>query len=86
MNKCKIRGCRNLEWICKDCGRVVNTATLPITEWINFKDQKPSDNEYIAEIRHRYPAFCWIGKYKQINCEEEDEPDYWLRLPEPPKE
>jgi hypothetical protein len=29
MSECNIRGCRNLETVCKDCGRVICTKTLP---------------------------------------------------------
>jgi len=37
-----MRGCRNLEHRCKDCGRVVCTKTLPpFIEWINIEERLP---------------------------------------------
>ena len=45
VSKCIKRGCRNLEYRCKDCGRVVNTVTLPETDWVSVKDRLPEDGE-----------------------------------------
>ena len=59
---------------------------MKLVKWHKFKDLKPANGDYIAMVRKRYPAFYWIGFYDDKPCEEEDEPDYWLKLPELPKE
>lgn len=41
MNLCQIRGCRNLRWMCKDCGRTAVSAELITTpgQWISVADE-----------------------------------------------
>lgn len=45
MNDCQIRGCRNLETRCKDCGRLVCEKTFNPHEWISIQDEMPPKDE-----------------------------------------
>ncbi len=99
MQKCKERGCRNLEWRCKDCGRVASRATFPKgTEWISVKDRLPSK----ADLKFGNSVIIFIPNY--INMEEtetgpfvgscpwfenkfyyyNDLITHWMPLPKPP--
>lgn len=54
-------------------------------EWIKFDEQQPKKGEFIAAIRLKLPSFYWIGKYSPNNYNT-DEFEYWLPMPELPKE
>lgn len=58
---------------------------MTIGKWISVKDRPINDGECVGMIRRRYPAFYWIGKY-ETPLDETDEPDYYILLPEPPKD
>lgn len=80
MNDCQIRGCRKLEWICKDCGRVVASADFPKTlEWISVKEQPAPPFETVH--------LCVDGKVIvgwNESCQPEEDPAYcsWEQWPE----
>lgn len=46
LSDCQIRGCRNLEWRCADCGRIANMASVPdYPRWISVKKRLPEETE-----------------------------------------
>ncbi len=47
MSQCTISGCRNLEKICRDCGRVVCSYTFHPNQWISIADKKPPNELYV---------------------------------------
>ena len=56
-------------------------------KWIEYAKQKPEDGRFLVSIRHEYPCFYWVGVWKQDDSSEpEDEPEYYIYLPELPKE
>lgn len=56
-------------------------------EWINVKDKEPGPLQFILAFRSPYPSYYWMGFYAGIGCREEEEMfDWWMELPEPPKE
>ncbi len=96
MTDCQKRGCRNLEWKCSDCGRIVSTALfLKPEEWISVKD-RPSPPMQTVNL-------CINGKVLpgwNESVQPEEDPSYctwegegfgaegvthWMPLPEPPK-
>lgn len=42
MSECRIRGCRTLEWKCKECGRVCVTSDMTHIDWIRTEDSVPT--------------------------------------------
>lgn len=96
MNDCQIRGCRKLEWVCKDCGRMVASADFPhAIEWISVKDRPAPAMETVL--------LCIDGKVVpgwNESVQPEESPSYctwegegfgaegvthWALLPETPK-
>lgn len=98
---CHITGCRSLETKCKNCGRVVKTADFkPPYEWVSIKDRMPeTDTDVLVYINGKikidyrtedyYPSdddddlisdYSW-HKHGSMNNN-----DWWMSLPEPPKE
>jgi hypothetical protein len=97
MTDCTIRGCRNLEWKCADCGRVAMTAAFFRADgWISAKDRLPEEglrvltilkNEYFPEYKLDY--IVDLGHEKIWACilaDEFDRVTHWMFLPEPPEE
>ena len=98
MNECHIRGCRNLETVCKDCGRNVCTKCLPTNEWIKFLDTPPSHLEE-CKVAHYLPSgdkkagYCYSlatfldGEFMAFNSIKKiTNVTHWMCLPEPPQE
>lgn len=93
MNECTIRGCRNLEWRCKDCGRVCSNAEFG-NKWISIKDILPEENELVLLFGddgvfrgyYSYGSFSChpIGSYAGDGCVFGI--THWMPLPEPPNE
>lgn len=92
--ECHIRGCRNLETICKDCGRVVCTKELN-DGWISCKERLPVPGTYI--ILYHEKIGCCPGYFAMFNefyrflfgneyCELCKSVEKWMPLPQPPKE
>ena len=93
MNDCNKHGCRNLKWVCDDCGRVVSKATCPkLDGWISVK-QLPAmtkfPQEYLVYLRQgqiRVGYFHGDRFYISCECCFEDNPiTHYMDLPEPPK-
>ena len=99
MNECSKKGCRRLEWKCKDCNRVVNTVEfIDFTNdnWISVKDQMPEDDidilvydskkKEIFTVVYLIKTDLWIVN---CDCQEQtflDNATHWQPLPEPPKD
>lgn len=51
--------------------------------WISAKESEPEVGEFVGVFRIEYPSFCWIGIHDKPFSEREDEdiPDYWIKLP-----
>lgn len=48
MNQCLIRGCRNLETKCADCGQLVISRIMPpAMEWIYIEERLPQDGDIV---------------------------------------
>lgn len=47
MKECTIRGCRNLQTTCVECGRIVCTKCLPTSEWIKVSDKTPPNSRCV---------------------------------------
>jgi hypothetical protein len=102
MSKCTIRGCRNLEWKCKDCGRIASTAQFG-DKWISVKDEYPKfgvkyrylfiNGKRDITYGYAYPIDeGWdTGNPNNIWINDMDNQTnevaiYWMQLPEPPNE
>lgn len=98
MSNCHIRGCRNLEKKCKDCGRLVCDYQMPKSEWIKVKHRLPKENQ---EIIMTYNDLVMEGKFLNnkfyhpsvcahvqgyCNCEEQEGITHWMPLPDAPHE
>ncbi len=99
--QCHVNGCVNLESKCKDCGRIVSSATIakPM-KWKSTKDEPPHLGEwcliYVDDVH--YEKKFHVSKYKGKNLFEisdKSKPDYgtlscftnyWMPLPLPPEE
>lgn len=50
-DECIIRGCRNLNTICEDCGRLVVSRILPPSiEWIPIKEKIPEEYLWVLVL------------------------------------
>lgn len=95
MTKCTISGCRDLETICKDCGRVVCTKIfLPPDEWISVQNELPKDIFFGHESPEVLVLNSWgIKVGRQFNCGEWvdehlytiDAVTHWMPLPKMPE-
>ncbi len=48
MCECKIRGCRNVQTICIDCGRLICEKILPKgPEWIRVENEMPEEGQTV---------------------------------------
>lgn len=86
--ECEKRGCRNLEWRCKDCGRLVNTAEFPKSEWISVKDRLPEDDKQVIGWMPDQYKFMTYEDDTGVWYDEEYinwEVTHWMPLPELPK-
>ena len=76
MQECDKRGCRNLEWRCKDCGKAACTAQWPQNEWISVKDRLPEDDQFILmcdiAMGNLMPTVGW---YERLNAEQKENPE-----------
>lgn len=55
-------------------------------EWIKCSERSPDPGMFIAGFRKSWPAFYWIGTVTDETKEQEDMIEYWIELPEFPKE
>ena len=101
MNRCNQRGCRNLEYRCKDCGRVVNEVNIieltPEERWISVKTRLPTEKGgYLifvyGEIEKSEWTQCLLEwGFKDLYDEEfgeaypKKEVTHWMPFPDPPK-
>jgi len=94
MNECTKRGCRNLEYRCKDCGRVVNIATFMESSWISVKDRLPEDELELVLVFNPKNAFPRIAGIRveagvcpgmSIDFATRHGVTHWQPLPEPPE-
>jgi len=92
-NECYIKGCRNFETRCMDCGRIVLSASFDIAEkWIHCFDALP-ENRQIVLVADVISDFVSIARF----IDEKDEyhfvlmaidriehdsiPEFWMPLP-----
>jgi len=86
MSKCTISGCRNLQTVCNDCGRVVCTATFKSpNEWINVKDRLPEKDQkvifYVLDRELIYAGYFSIDNHRSLSSGErfrENLDDWWF--------
>lgn len=92
---CYQRGCRNLEWRCKDCSRVVNTATFG-DGWKKIEDGYPKVGQRVlaVDMNEEKPfvdTLTYFGLYQDAHdwssytCNTFD-PTHWRDYPELPKD
>jgi len=95
MTNCIKRGCRNLEYRCKDCGRVVNTATFEALEWISVKDRLPEEGkqvmtydknfgyrvDYMIKTKNMEELYVWCNRL----ITEWESVTHWQPLPKAPQ-
>lgn len=94
MTKCTEFGCRNIEWKCADCGRVVMTGMLEnMGEWRDVKDPPP-DHEHVLVFDTQEGicrGYVWgkdwthypLGSYASDGCL--FHVTHWMPLPKPPE-
>lgn len=100
MSDCTIRGCRNINTVCADCGRTLITRILPPSmAWIDVKDQTPAIDKWIIGGNYSRVDFGVILKHDLVQSREGDKclemylPQekylcmgitHWIAMPEPP--
>lgn len=87
MSECNIRGCRNLQTKCVDCGRLVVDRVLKCSEWIDMRNQSPTQSGEILLISD------YTGERSGIVCDDLetvllratdlsfDQIDWWMPFP-----
>jgi len=92
MIPCKIRGCRNLQNVCKDCGRIVCTMTFqPPSDWICVKDQVPPAMKDVLLLAGNLVVKGWNESvqpeedpsYCSYQDFDSDEITHWMPYPQP---
>lgn len=70
---------------------LINNPSL-LTKWISVKDRYPEDQQHVL-IAYKYSDYVSIGYFDEGFAEWDSlydneivRPDYWMPLPEPPKE
>lgn len=99
MNECQIRGCRKLEWRCRDCSRSAATCDLADNLWIKVTDKIPPPMETVllavgnavtvgwneATQEGEDPAYCAWDVWPR-GYERGEGVTHWMPLPRGPKD
>jgi hypothetical protein len=97
MTKCTESGCRNLQTICADCGRIVCTKTFSAPgEWISVKDDIPIVGDIVLIFSTDRKFGTMSGYRESIDSWHSLIPTesrgyivpyvkFWMPLPKPPE-